>query len=64
MPDYRTLHLIGIPNPHLGLANLADSRLYLATMPDSCLDLAPNMVTKPKIFRHNIVVRPKNLGVT
>jgi len=38
MPDHRTLHLTGMPHPRPGLANLADSRLYLATMLDSRLD--------------------------
>jgi len=52
MPDHRTLHLIGMSNSHLDLANLADSRL----------DLAPNMVDKSKTLEPDIIVRPKNLG--
>lgn len=51
MPDSRALGLITMSDPCLGLEMLANSRLVLTTILDSCLDLIPNIVAKPKTQR-------------
>ena len=74
----RTFSLTAIPNPRpnrlesgyyarshsLGFGGHANPRLVVATMPDSHLDLTPNMVVSLRLgLAPNMVAKPKALGI-